>query len=138
MRVLAIISALFLVCRAGWAANPEPNCSAPKSTYDYKVCGGRQLEAARQELTHYLEASRLKILDDAQTLAALDESQKTWEAYEKAQCNALYTKWRQGSVAGVMEVECQVTMTKARTHELWKSWLTYADRTPPDLPEPAM
>ncbi len=138
MRLLALISTLVLASWPSWAANPEPNCSAPTSTYDYKVCGGRQLEAAKQELTRYLEASRLKIADDVQTLAALDESQKTWEAYKNAQCNALYTKWRQGSVAGVMEVGCQVAMTKARTHELWKSWLTYADRTPPDMPEPAM
>lgn len=136
MRVPALVSALVLITWPSWAANPEPNCSAPTSNYDARVCGGRKLEAAKQEMSRYLDASRRKTQGDGKALAALDESQKTWQAYKGAQCNAIYTKWREGSIAGVLGVECEVALTKARTHELWKVWLTYADSSLPVLPEP--
>ena len=31
---------------------------------------------------------------------------------------------------------CKIALTQARTHWLWRNWLTYMDSTPPILPEP--
>ncbi len=38
----------------------------------------------------------------------------------------------------VMAGSCLLDMTKKRTHEIWETYLTYMDSTPPILKEPEL
>ncbi len=137
MRRLSILSFLVILSGQAWCAEPEANCETPSTTYDFNICGDRESARAKQEMTRYLEASRHQLQQDTEALAALDQSQKAWEAYMGSQCDAIYTRWRDGTIRGPKSAACVVALTRMRTHELWAEWLTYVDSTPPVLPEPS-
>jgi uncharacterized protein YecT (DUF1311 family) len=137
VRTLTVLTVLLAVVGHAWSAEPQYNCESPATTMDFNVCGDREAQRATQEMNRYLEASRKQLGDDSRALKALDESQRAWQSYKDSQCSAIGAKWRGGTISGPKEVGCDIALTRARTRELWAEWLTYADRTPPILPEPS-
>ncbi|WP_083835117.1 lysozyme inhibitor LprI family protein [Alishewanella jeotgali] len=59
-----------------------------------------------------------------------------WQAYRLSHCNSVYMQWRDGSIRGVMAFSCKTQLTKQRSHDIWKNFLSYMDGTPAILPEP--
>jgi uncharacterized protein YecT (DUF1311 family) len=125
-----------LAAGAALAADPQANCTAPKTTYDINICSALNADNGELELQHYLEASRSRIQRDPESLAALNEAQIAWEKFRASHCAAVYSHWRDGTIRGPQSITCRLEITRARTHQLWKEYLTYVDRTPPLLPEP--
>ena len=70
--------------------------------------------------------------------AWLDASQRSWEAYADIRCDGVFDQWKGGTIRTIMTVGCRIEATRQRTHDIWADHLTYADSTPPVLPEPVL
>ncbi|BES72337.1 hypothetical protein RE428_33550 [Marinobacter nanhaiticus D15-8W] len=113
------------------------DCSAPATTVEMNRCKAQEVETADAMLDKYLRASLDRYKDNGQLAERIESSQSAWETYRDAHCGAVYEKWSGGTIRGLMGGECRLRLTRERTHELWRSWLTYGDSTPPDLPDPS-
>ena len=113
-------------------------CSDSKTRLDMNQCLSARMTLAEKELAKYLEESRRRVANAPRTLAEFEKAQKAWVAFRDAHCGAIYQYWAQGSVRGAMAGYCVLELTRRRTHDLWDAYLTYADTTPPILPEPKL
>ena len=95
---------------------------------------------ADAELNSYYSAAMERLADQgedyAQARLELRDAQRAWINYRDAECGAVFTSWYPGSIARTMAADCSDRLTRARTHAIWAHWLTFADSTPPLLPEP--
>ncbi|WP_425525025.1 lysozyme inhibitor LprI family protein [Xanthomonas campestris] len=69
---------------------------------------------------------------------AFDAAQAAWRTYSERQCGNVRVLWGTASVALAKAASCRVDLNDQRSHDLWKSYLTYADLTPSVMPEPAL
>ncbi|OEF27470.1 lysozyme inhibitor LprI family protein [Vibrio rumoiensis] len=119
------------------AASDEPiNCEQAYTTMDMNTCSAMELKAAQTEMSRYLEASLNQQADDPEVVESIKTAQKDWHNYYTSHCHSVYEKWREGTIRGVMFTSCKTELTKQRTHELWKNFLTFMDDSEPVLPEP--
>jgi uncharacterized protein len=124
----------------------EPIVCNGASTPEVDACEEEYAHRADKELARYLAVARKRIVDEAvdelnsqtskTTLAAFDASEQAWELYRKAECNAVYDHWIEGTIRGFMYGACMQSVTKSRTEQIWSEWLTFMDSTPPLLPKP--
>ena len=114
------------------------NCDQPQNTKEINECASQRLEAAEAELAQYLEACFKHNARDLTLVKSIKAAQKSWESYRSAHCDSVGTHWRTGTIRGLMYLSCEINLTKQRTHELWRHFLTYMDSSPPVLPEPKM
>lgn len=112
-------------------------CPGP-TTRDVEQCLAAGLARADAELNRYYAAAVARLMRDGETtsLAKLRASERAWIAYRDAECDAVYDWWKGGTIRGAMTLGCRTRITEARTLEVWRNWLTYADSTPPVLPRP--
>ena len=54
----------------------------------------------------------------ATNTAAFDAAESAWQAYAKAECSAMDTLWRGGTIVNSIDMECDLRMARARMHEL--------------------
>jgi uncharacterized protein YecT (DUF1311 family) len=54
----------------------------------------------------------------AAEVAAFDASEAAWHTYATAECNAVDTLWRGGTIVNSMVGSCNLRMARARLHEL--------------------
>ena len=54
----------------------------------------------------------------AMNTAAFDTSEIAWHAYSTAECNAMDTFWRGGTIVNSMVGECHLRVARSRLHEL--------------------
>ena len=66
----------------------------------------------------------------------LAASQSAWAAYAEIVCDGVHDGWKDGTIRTIMYLGCMIEMTHDRTRVIWRDHLTYADSTPPVLPEP--
>ncbi|PCK33043.1 lysozyme inhibitor LprI family protein [Pseudoalteromonas piscicida] len=130
-----IVVALLLIISQTALAGGDV-CENPISTIDINECAMSELKARTATLEHYYEKSLEHNAFDDQLVEAIKASQSAWQSYLDAHCGAVYTQWREGTIRGVMAIECRKELVKIRTHTLWANFLTYMDSTPPVLPEP--
>jgi uncharacterized protein YecT (DUF1311 family) len=135
MKVKSLFSLVLFLPSLLFAANP---CKDSKTTLEMNDCLATQAELADKELAKYLEASRRHYSDEPKVLAALDKAQNTWLQFREAQCAAVYEIWSGGTIRDAMYGYCRLEQTRRRTHDLWKTYLTFMDSTPPLLPEPPL
>lgn len=122
----------------GVVAKEEPiDCNNAMTTLEINQCGAIELESAQATLDKYLKTSIEHNSHDPELVAAIKLAQQDWQAYMLSHCNSVYTQWRDGTIRGIMAITCKTTLTKQRTYELWKNFLTYMDSTPPVLPDPS-
>ncbi|MGF1824889.1 DUF1311 domain-containing protein [Vibrio splendidus] len=112
------------------------DCENAMTTIEINHCASIKLESAQMELDKYLTASFEHNAYDAELVSSIKVAQESWQTYQSAHCDSVYTQWRDGSIRGLMALSCKTKLTKQRTHELWENFLTYMDSTPPVLPEP--
>jgi uncharacterized protein YecT (DUF1311 family) len=129
-----------LACFAlpAFSADEALDCEKAETTYEINQCAALDLEVAEAELQQYLQASLEQHKDDAELVAAIKHAQQDWTRYAKSHCDSVYTQWRDGTIRGVMGLSCQTMLTKLRSYELWDTFLTSMDSSPPLLPEPQM
>ena len=130
----------FLVVIFGREASAAA-ASCPGTTPEIEACFKSKLDSVEAELRQYSDAAA-KLIDERhdpdETLAAFRKGEVAWAAYRDAECDAVYDKWSNGTIRGIMGLTCARLITEARTHEVWLNWLTYMDSTPPVLPEPVV
>lgn len=131
-----LLIALVCVSFPTVAAKKGLDCDNLRNTLEIKDCAALTLTSAQDELSKYLTASVEHNKDDPKLVQAIDQAQQDWEVYMKAQCNAVYTQWRDGTIRNVMALDCKTQLTKERTHDIWMHFLTYTNNMPPVLPEP--
>jgi len=124
----------------------EPAICSGGTTPEVNACGAEYSKRADKELDRYVAAARKRLTEEGEdqfgqaakaALPAFDKAQAAWIAYRKAECEAYYTWWSDGTIRGAMYNGCYLSVTKARTRAIWQTWLGFEDDTPPMLPEPA-
>ncbi len=133
MRSIALV--LLLLLNEAFASEAI-DCEAAITTIEINVCKGREVETAEATLNKYFLASINRNSNDQEVIKMVRKSQETWEQYREEHCSAIYQMWIEGTIRGAMYGQCKLQLTKDRTYELWRSYLTYMDSTPPVLPEP--
>jgi uncharacterized protein YecT (DUF1311 family) len=139
----AIVFALALT----QATSAEPACDPDGSTIALNACARQDLDIEQARMEHYLaaarEATRRGDLSSAeyggpptQQVAYLTASQAAWTAYAEITCAGVHDQYAGGSIRTLMHLGCLRQMTHERTQVIWRDHLTYADSTPPVLPEP--
>jgi uncharacterized protein YecT (DUF1311 family) len=121
----------------------EPKSCAGATTLEVDACGAEYARRADRELTRYLAAARKRLADETansktskDALTGLDASQKAWDAFRKTECDAVYTWWSEGTIRGSMYQSCMQSLSKSRTEQIWATWLSFEDSTPPLMPKP--
>jgi uncharacterized protein YecT (DUF1311 family) len=127
-----------LAATVALAEPTEVNCKDPITTIEINACKSIEVGYAKARLADYLKASLDRYEDEPKVVARIKASQKRWVAYRDDHCGAIYQLWIGGSIRGVMHGQCILELTQARTHELWRAYLTYMDSTPPLLPKPEL
>jgi len=135
-----MIKLIFLVLSfySTFALSDDIDCTKAISTIDINYCAGVKLVNAEKIMNEYLSESKKHNSNDPELIKSIEEAQKAWGLYADAHCDSIYSMWREGTIRGVMGLNCQTKLTKARTHEIWENFLTYMDSTPPVLPEPSL
>ena len=131
-----ILILLTLLLTLGYSQTLD--CNNAVTTYDRMDCQKIEIAKVEKTLNKYWHASRQRYKDDKEVVSHMDKSQKVWIAYRKAHCDVIYQIWIDGSIRGLMAGNCLLDMTKKRTHEIWETYLTYMDSTPPILKEPEL
>lgn len=122
------------------------DCARAMTTPEINACATRDLDAETRRMEDYLAAARRKASADDEASAGnpqasserayLDNAQIAWAAYAAITCDGVHDRWRGGTIRTVMYLGCNIRMTHERTQAIWRDFLTYADSTPPILPEP--
>ena len=115
------------------------DCSNVTTTYDINMCIGREADTTRANYKTFTTALRamLDLRDPAMpgedkpyigptgpaatpatNTAAFDKAEAAWQTYETAECNAVDTFWRGGTIVNSMVGDCYQRLTRARLHEL--------------------
>lgn len=130
----AVLIALALV------AVPASECQNARTTIEANACLAGVLDDADRQMDRYYDAAVQRLRSQqgpaAEALTQLASAQAAWRTYRDAECGAVFTNWRDGSVRVAAETRCRIGATRMRTFSIWWSWLTYADSTPPILPRP--
>lgn len=117
------------------AADKCPGLTTPEIV----ACQKQGLDKAQKELERYSAAAEGRIrqsADPEHALADFHAAQQYWKQYQKAECNAAYAAWSDGTIRSSMALACMLRLTHSRTMDIWQMWLTYPDSMPPTLPNP--
>lgn len=115
------------------------------STPEVNACGKAYADRAERELARYVAAARKEVAETAAgstgqeakgALKSFDKAQAAWVAYRKAECDAVYDAWSDGTIRGAMFEGCMSDVTKARSLAIWETWLRPMDDSVPVLPQP--
>lgn len=128
--------ALFCIAISATAKEGDVDCDNAASTLDRSHCESLELDDAERELKKYLDKSLSHHKSDTGLVDAIVEAQLEWRNYREAHCDAVYHQWRDGSIRKLKTLSCEKDLTRLRTYELWKTYLTFMDSTAPVLPKP--
>ncbi len=127
-----IFSALFF-CTSVFATQ---DCQHASNTLEISQCKEQQTMLSNKQLKHYLAKAKETYRSDTRVSKAIIESQKVWKTYKKAQCDAVYQMYAQGTIVSIMTADCDYEMVKQRTHDIWRNFLQTLSGDP-ILPEPS-
>jgi uncharacterized protein YecT (DUF1311 family) len=106
------------------------------STVEMQACLQAKIDEANARLAKYLATAQARIDKDFGSRPDLKAAQAAWVRYRELECGDLYQFWAQGTYRVLASAQCELRLTRQRTHEVWRAYLTYMDSTPPLLPEP--
>lgn len=126
-------------------SDPPAHCDGP-TTIEIETCMAEYSHRAERRLDRYVAAVRRRLREEAQenpsreapkaALREFEASQAAWVAYRKAECDAVYSWWSEGTIRGTMAQDCLQSLTDDRTRSVWLTWLHFGDSTPPLAPDP--
>ena len=111
-------------------------CPDAMTTRDMDQCYADVLGRADDRREAYLAKAIEMHADRPELAKEIAASDRAFLAYRDAECGAVWEDWKEGTIRGVMALDCRIAMTDRRTRTIWRNWLTYMDSTPPVLPEP--
>ncbi|SMY32421.1 hypothetical protein PMAL9190_00521 [Photobacterium malacitanum] len=137
MKKLCLISGL-LVSSSAMATTQATkiDCDNAYTTLEINQCAENKFDVANQQLQQYLTQAIKQNSTDKQLVDAIQIAQKQWLEYQKAECNAVYTQWQQGTIRGVMALSCKLALTQQRTLTIWNNYLRPMDSSAAVLPKP--
>jgi uncharacterized protein YecT (DUF1311 family) len=120
------------------AQSPLEIClnNANGTTVGINACYGEEQKQRETALAQYVAAVDKALKDEPGAAEAFDKTQTAWLALRQSYCDAIYEHWKDGTIRTTKALACQIDLTAQRTHQIWKDYLTFADSTPPVLPEP--
>ena len=118
-------------------ATVAPLCPNAVSTQEMNACFGERFERAEKRMDRYLAEALEQQADSPELARGIEAAHNSFVAYRERECATLHERWKDGTIRTVMGLGCRTELTDQRTLALWRNWLTYADSTPPVLPEPA-
>lgn len=118
------------------ASASELLCGNAKNTVEEAQCLSAELEKSNKALTDYLAVAKERITRENSGKPQLDAAQAAWLQYRSVQCDDVHKYWEAGTYRSRAELECEIELTRSRTHDIWKAYLTYFGTTPPLRPEP--
>jgi len=132
--VLPLLALVMIV-----TASPDPAPCPGATTTEVNACLAARFGEADAYLTHYYDlAFQLVRKEGGDPVAKVFiQAQRSWLSYRNFECNALFEKYRDGTIRTSVEIGCRIRLTRLRTYMIWRNWLTYPDSTPPLLPRPA-
>ena len=136
--LLAFLVLATLAAQAQAESPPRvPGCEHGTTTVEIAECRSKQIDAANSKLKAYLAEARIQAKTFELDASVIDAEQSAWEAYRTRHCGNVYELWRDGTIRYEMSAICMLEVTRARTIDVWRAYLTYADSTPPVLPDPS-
>jgi uncharacterized protein YecT (DUF1311 family) len=121
------------------AREKAPECPNAATTYDINMCLSREGDITDTNYKAFTSALRAMLALPAPTFpgeitpaigpsgreatpatntAAFDAAEAAWQTYATAECNAVDTFWRGGTIVNAMVGECNLRLARARLHEL--------------------
>ncbi len=122
--------------RAQYSARSGTACPDAETTVDMNYCYSLLTQGAEERRARYFGTATARFADNPELVERLTEAETTFLLYADAECGAIYERWSGGTIRDVMTFSCRIEMADRRAHELWSNWLTFADSTPPLLPQP--
>jgi uncharacterized protein YecT (DUF1311 family) len=114
----------------------DPLCLHAKNTVEETQCLSGELDKANKVLTEYLNAAKERIARESSGKPQLDAAQDAWLHYRSAQCGDVYTYWEAGTYRYRADLECEIELTRSRTHDIWFAYMRNFGTSPPLRPEP--
>lgn len=125
-----------LVFRFRRAEPPQRMSDCDGTTLAMNECMAAIRTRAVERKDRYLAAAIARAVDRPELVAMIRQSDAAFEAYREAECRAVHKDWEDGTIRTIMALSCEIALIDERTRTIWKTWLTYQDSTPPDLPAP--
>jgi uncharacterized protein YecT (DUF1311 family) len=125
-----------LLFRFNRAARPTSVFGCDGTTIEMDECMSEILARSTQRKDQYLAAALARHDDSPDLAKMIRQSDAASEAYRKQECDALYEDNKEGTIRNYVYLSCAIALVDERTRTIWQNWLTYADSTPPVLPEP--
>lgn len=125
-----------LLFRFNRAARPKSVFGCDGTTIEMNECMSEILARSTQRKDQYLAAALARHEDSPDLAKMIRQSDAAAEAYRKQECDALYEDNKEGTIRNYVYLSCAIALVDERTRTIWQNWLTYADSTPPVLPEP--
>ncbi len=125
-----------LLFRFNRAARPQSILGCDGTTIEMDECMSEILARSTQRKDQYLAAALARHDDSPDLAKMIRQSEAAAEAYRKQECDALYEDNKEGTIRNYVYLSCAIALVDERTRTIWQNWLTYADSTPPVLPEP--
>jgi uncharacterized protein YecT (DUF1311 family) len=114
------------------------DCPNSTNTYDFNMCLSHEEEITQANYKVFVTTLRAMLAlpepampgespyigptgpaaTPAANAAAFDAAESAWHAYATAECNAVDTLWRSGTIVNEMVGLCNLRMARARLHEL--------------------
>jgi uncharacterized protein YecT (DUF1311 family) len=111
------------------------DCPKSTTTYDIGTCLEKEVEKTTANYRSYADAARSieglpapgdapasgptgKPLSSQELVQQFDAVESAWQAYKKAQCSAAYDAYKGGTIAPMMQLTCELTLTRNRLREL--------------------
>ena len=128
---------ILTILYSSFSVSDDFDCKYAMNSMQISYCAELELAKAEQQMETYFVKAKQHHSEDSQLITAIDKAQEAWLIYSDAQCAAVYTRFRDGSISDLMEISCKENLTNKRTHEIWTDYLTYMDgEEQPVLPEP--
>jgi uncharacterized protein YecT (DUF1311 family) len=108
-----LVLVLLLALVAPPVAAAVPDCGNAETQAALDICAAKDLKAADDALAH-LRKQLAKQIGDAATKVALDEAQKTWEAYRDAECRFESSGVAGGTAEQMVIALCMTERAKTR------------------------
>lgn len=138
LRIALSLGLFLLVAGCAYKAQTEQtSCTFQDDSKEEKLCFSNQVDIAEKMMKSYLTAAKEKVAGDNSLVQQINDSQAAWVAYRKEQCDndLLWGKLGLRPFSFRSAMQCQLDLTKSRTHDIWTVYLSRGLETTV-LPEP--
>jgi uncharacterized protein YecT (DUF1311 family) len=137
LRIALNLTLFILVTGKAFAAHAA--CPFQNDSKEEKLCISNQVDLAEKMMVTYLFAAKEAVENDDSLMQQISDSQAAWVTYRKEQCDndLLWARLEKKPYSFRSAMQCQLDLTKSRSHDIWAAYLSRSSATP-ILPEPLL